>query len=82
MHLVDRDQLTAGSDRRNGSSPILADRLAIVLAAVADVEARKVTRGNAASSAEEAVRNVAEADCPDDLHFAHRLFRMMTSSST
>ena len=60
---------------------VAGDRLAIVVAAVADVEARAFADRNAAAPAEEAVRQPAQADRADDLDVAHSAFLMMMSSS-
>ena len=75
----------AGEDRGDRAPPVLIDRGAIVVAAVADVEAGKVAGRDAAAAAEEAVREIAQRRRADHLEgglpWAHNIFRMMMSSS-
>ena len=81
MNLVDGDQLCVGKDGGDRSFAILEDRGAVVLAAVADVEPGNLAGRNAAATAEEPVRNRAEARRADGLDAGHSAFTMITSSS-
>src|SRR6185437_16308279 len=81
MNLVDRRELGLGQDGGDGEASIAGNRLAIVIAAIADVEPRAFTDRNSAAASEESMRELAKADRPDDFHAAHSIFRMMMSSS-
>ena len=61
----------AGQHRRDRAPAVLGDRVAVVAAAVADVEARELAGRNAAAPAEEAVRDAAERCGADHLDVAH-----------
>ena len=57
------------------------NRIAVVLASGADVQASEDSGGNTALAAKEAVREPVEGSRPDDFDLAHSAFRMMMSSS-
>ena len=80
MDLVDRRQLRIGKQGGDGEAAVAGDRLGVVAAAKADVQARAFADRDAAAPAEEAVRKLAEADRADDLD-GQRIFLMMMSSS-
>ena len=62
MDLVDgRELARPGSTAATAQPPVLVDRRAVVVAAVADVEPGELAGRNAAAAAEEAVRDAAEA---------------------
>ena len=81
VNLVNGSQLRSRKQRGDREAPVAGDRLGIVIAAEADVEARAFADRHAAAPAEEAVREVVEADRPVDLDVRHRSLRMMMSSS-
>jgi len=60
MDLMDRRKLGFGEQRGNGEAAIAGDRLAVVVAAEADVEAGAFADRDAAAAAEEAVRELAK----------------------
>ena len=80
MDLVNGGKLRVRVDRRDGEAAVAGDRLAVVIAAEADVEARAFADRNAAAAPEEAVREPAQADRASDLD-GQRIFLMMMSSS-
>ena len=80
MNLVDRGEACAGQHCLDRTPPILGDQLWIIAAAVAHVEAPHLALRDAASTAEEAVRQVAKDSRTDDVD-GHKLARMMMSSS-
>ena len=80
VNLMDRRELGVGQQSGNGEAAVAGDRLAVVVAAIADVEAGHFAHRHAAAPAEETVRELAEADGADDLD-AQRVFLMMMSSS-
>ena len=80
MDLVDCRKLGAWQKRCDGETAVAGDRLAIVVAAVSDVEARAFADRNPAAPAEEAVGQAAQADRAGDLD-AQSAFLMMISSS-
>ena len=80
MDLVDGRKLRFGEQRGNGEAPVAGDRLAVVVAAEADVEPGAVADGDTATASKEAVRELAEADGADYLD-CQRIFLMMMSSS-
>jgi hypothetical protein len=81
MDLMDRRQLRIGQQGRYREAAVAGNRVAIVAAAVADVEASALANRDTAAAAEESVRELAEADGANDLNAVHSGFRMMMSSS-
>ena len=77
---MDRRKLGVGQQSGNGEAAVAGDRLAVVVAPVADVQSRTFADGNAAAVAKKAVRELAEADGADHLD-GQSIFLMMTSSS-
>ena len=67
MDLVDGDQSCAGGDRFRRQAPVLLDRSAVVIAPKSDIEAGKLTRGNAAAPSKEAMGQAAKQRRADDL---------------
>ena len=80
MDLVDGRKLRFGEQRGNGEAPVAGDRLAVVVAAEADVEPGALADRDATAATEEAVRELAEAEGADHLD-GQRIFLMMMSSS-
>jgi hypothetical protein len=80
MNLVNGGKRGVRVDCGDGETTVAGDRLAVVIAAVADVEAGAFADRNAAAAPEEAVRELAEADGASDLD-GQRVFLMMMSSS-
>jgi hypothetical protein len=60
MDLVQRHQRMTGRDGGDGAAAVLVDRLAIVIGAEADIEARMDPGGDAAPAAEETVGDAGE----------------------
>ena len=81
MDLMDCRELGLRIDRGNGKAPVPFDRLGIVITAEADVEPGAFADRDAATTAEEPVRQLPQADRPDDFNVAQSAFRMMMSSS-
>lgn len=80
MNLVDGRQLRIGKQSGNGKAAVAGNRLGVVAAAIADVQARAVSDRDAAPPAEKAVRKLTKADRADNLD-AQRVFLMIMSSS-
>ena len=80
MDLVDGRKLGFRQQRGNGEAAVAGDRLAVVVAAEADVEPGAFADRDAATASKEAVRELAEADGADHLD-GQRIFLMMMSSS-
>jgi hypothetical protein len=81
VDLMDRDQLGARVERGHGAASVLVDRATIVIAAVPDIEPGQFASGYAPAPTEKAVRQAAEAPGAADVDIAHRISRMMMSSS-
>ena len=80
VDLVNGCEFGTGVDRADREAAVAGDRLAVVVAPVADVQTRTFADGNAAAAAKKAVRELAEADGADHLD-GQSIFLMMTSSS-
>ena len=80
MDLVDCCERGIGQERGDGKATVAGNRVGLVFAAIADIEARAFANRYAPAPAEEAVGKAAKADRPDDLD-AQRSFLMMMSSS-
>jgi len=80
VDLMDGGEFGVGQQSGNGEAAVAGDRLAVVTAAIADVEPGAFADRDAAAPAEEAVRELAEADGANDLD-GQRIFLMMMSSS-
>jgi hypothetical protein len=80
MDLVNGREFCARKDGVDRAAPVLGDRLALVAAAGADVEAREDAGGHPAAATDEAVRHRRKPLGADHL-YAHRAFRMIKSSS-
>src|SRR5690348_2183096 len=78
MDLVDGRKLRVRQERGDRAAAVLVDRGALVIAAVADVEAGQLAARHAAAPPEEAVRELAERDSADHVHGAHACACMMT----
>src|SRR5688500_17247200 len=81
MHLVNGRQLRSRQHSGDSPRPVLGDRVAVVAAAVADVEPGHVAGGTAAAPRKEAVRHSGQARRPDHLDPARGASRMMMSSA-
>ena len=81
MHLVNGGELRARKQRVDRSPPVLGDRIAVVLAPVADVKARDLPDRYATPPAEEPVRQGVERRCADDLDRHSGSLMMMSSSA-
>ena len=80
MHLEHRRQLGARQHRRDRAPAVLGDRVAVVVAAGADVQPFENAARNPAAPAEEAVRDAGKARGPDRLD--RHSFSLMTISSS
>src|SRR5260221_10445267 len=80
MDLMDSGEFGVGKQRGDGEAAVAGNRLAVVIAAVPDVEPSAFPDRHAAAASKEAVRELAEADGADHLD-GQRIFLMMMSSS-
>ena len=78
---MDRGKVGLREHRGDCAAPVLLNRGAVVIATVTDVETFELAARNASTTAEKAVRNIAERAGPNDLDAAQSTFRMMMSSS-